>query len=257
MIEDKKRQIKKFIHDNILVMVATTLFLTVLVVLILSRNMSLASIRDLSSINPLITSSQNELVAVSDSSKIIKVPTTDDSNLAEPTKVSSNTKTQSTTGGNKASSGGSGSSSSGSSGGSSGGSGSSSGGSSGGGGQASSPSPSPSSSPTPPAPFATSIGQMTHLVSGSGSILGLPCKLTHDFEATIATFNSPGTFSYQWRRSDGVTGSVYQVAVLSGETSKKVNYQWVLTGSSGNRSVTIKITAPVAQEKTLVFEHNC
>lgn len=243
MIENKKEKINQIIHDNALVIGASLLLFIVLCVLIVTRHLSLASIRDLSSINPLITSSQNELVAVSKSNKIIKVPANDGNSSAGSTDSATSTSKQNATSNSKASTGGN--NTSGITGGGSTGS------TSGGGSQSGTTTPA-----STPAPFTASIVKITPFTSGNGSLIG-PCKLTHNFETDIAASNSPGTIAYNWSRDGGPVLGASSVSVASGSTSKQVSHSWTLTASSGAHSITFRITSPSAEEKTLIFQHSC
>ncbi len=224
------RATKKFLHDYSVAIVTTILLIILLAILLLIRFGTLASVKDLSKINPLITSGQNKLVAANDSNEIIKVPMDDDAKTTGQTDKPTGSGGASTT---KPSTG-SGTTGNGSSGSGSG-----------------------STNQPPDKPvFAATIGQMRHFASSGTSLLGV-CTITHQFQADIAAQNAPGTVAYNWKQSNGTTGQTQQAVFQAGDTTKTVSYSWTISAASGNYSVTIFLTSPTKQQQTLIFQHTC
>lgn len=263
MIDSKRWAAKKFIRDNAVAAVTSGLLILVLLLLVASRFIALNSIRDLSKINPLITSGQNELVAVDDNGavKIIKddEQTTGQSGKTagesggsttdKPgTQTGRSSSTDGTGGTGSSNSGGGTGSTGGNTGGSSGG-GSSSGGSSGGSG---------GGTTTPPAVFAASVGQITYTTKLVTSIAGT-CTINYNFQANITAQNAPGTVTYRWNQSNGVTSVTQQpLTFQAGDTSKTTPpYTWTISGGSASYTITLELLTPASQQQSLRFQHTC
>lgn len=239
MVEDKKEALKKFIRDYLVAIATSAALVILLAALVLARHLALSSVSDVSKINPLITSEQNELVALQGTSEVIKIPKDDEipsdvSNTGvkktqSPNPSPSNVVSETTN---------------------SEPSGSGTGNSAGNGNSGSNP-------PVVTQPFATSIGQMSY--TSSSTFVGIlsGCKVTYNFQAVIQGHNAPGTVTYRWLRSSGSPGQQQQVSFAQGDTSKTVTYTWSITGYSGNYSVTLEILTPKSQQKTLTFKQTC
>lgn len=255
MIGGRQWAIKKFLRGYAVTIVTSALLILVLALLIWARLGDLYSVRDISKINPLITSGQNELVAVRDEngiSRFVKengqdAQSKDDSDGSknDVSDKSDTQNTQSSDGGTNSNPS-SGTSTGGTSGGgSSGGTGGSTGGTS---------SPSPA-----PGVFSASITNVWQTDPISINIVGTSCKSTHNFFATITVQNAPGTVSYRWKQSNGVTSVTQQLSFSAGDSSKTVAATpWEISGPAGSsHSMTFELVSPVRQQQTVNFQHKC
>lgn len=255
MVGSRRWAIKKFLRGYAVTIVTSALLILILALLILARLGDLYSVRYVSKINPLITSGQNELIAAKD--KREKTASDDDQGITGLSKVTKDSQGsnsgQSDSPGSSSSSGqgGSGDSSTGtSSGGNTGNSGGNTGsGTTGGGGGGSSPAPQA---------FTASISYVGQPAPPISVNLGSTCKTSHTFSATITAANAPGTVSYRWKQSNGVTSSTQQVSFLAGETSKTVTAnQWDISGPTATYSMTFELLSPAYQQQTVSFQHSC
>ena len=257
MIGGRQWAIKKFLRGYAVTIVTSTLLILVLAVLILARLGDLYSVRDISKINPLITSGQNELIAARDANGLTKVVKEDDavsqsgkaSNNAQKSSPSNSPDSQpqgSTTGSNEngdtpvSNTGGTGS----------GGTGGSAGGNTGGG------------SGTQPQQhtFVASIEKVGQTEAAPTISVG-SCKLTHNVYAIIDGQYAPGTVMYRWKRSDGVISSQRTVSFTAGETTKTVYADpWDTSGPSNptkQYSMTFEMISPSAKSLSVSFTHVC
>lgn len=261
MIGGRQWAIKKFLRGYAVTIVTSALLILVLALLIWARLGDLYSVRDISKINPLITSGQNELVAIRDENGIStfvkennqsaqskdgsdgsKNDTPDKSDAGNPQSsdggTSTNTNSGTSTGGGGTTTGG----------GSNGGTGGNSGGG---------PSPSPSSSPTPGV-FSAGISNVWQTDPLRISLIGTSCKTTHSFYATVGVQNAPGAISYRWKQSNGVTSAAQPLSFSAGDSSKTVAATpWEISGPAGSYSITFELISPVRQQKTVTFQHDC
>ena len=259
MVGGRQWAIKKFLRGYAVTIVTSALLVLILALLIWARLGDLYSIRDISKINPLITSGQNELVAVRDNngiSSFVKESSKDvkGGSASGESKGNSTDESDAEVGAAQSSDGGTSSNvnpgqNAGSSGGSLGGSSGNTGGTGGGG---NTPSPTPGV-------FSAAIGNMWQADPISINLVGTSCKSMHDFYATITVQNAPGTVSYRWKQSNGVTGSTQQISFSAGDSSKTVSApRWDISGSSGSsHSMTFEIVSPRNQQQTINFQHKC
>lgn len=234
---NKKQALKKFFHDYAAAITATIVLIVILALLVLSRHNALASITDLSKINPLITSEQNELVASRDSNAIVEVSKNDKNKDTEREGKSVGgtskspglgTKGGATSGGtnNGAGSGGNG-----------------------------------SNSPDVPQPFSAYIaedsirGSMISKCSLIG-LLGICIgTYTHTYTllATITGNNGPGTVSYSWSAIPDSGSSVSDSGSLqagNGTTTNSISTSWS-TISCTSYSVTLTLTGPAGSQQRM------
>lgn len=243
MQDEKTHTRKQFIHDYSIAIGASITLIVVLFVLLIAKYFAIASIQDLSKINPLITSGQNELIASEESGGvqlIAKNDSANDDSKENPGKTGNSSGTDSNSGS------GGGTGGSGSSGGT-GGDDSGGGGSGGTGG---------SGEPTQPQPFSANIfGKLSVVASGSGALLGV-CKRTYLFTGDLVGQNPPGTVTYLWTRTDS-SGQSEQVSFGPNQTEKSVTHTWVINGASRQYSIKLALLSPNTDEETLTFNHSC
>lgn len=232
MVDDKKQALKKFAYDYAIALGTTIALLVILAILILARQLSLASVKDVSKINPLITSEQNELVAVNGSSDVVKIAKDDESQTVQSGTTKDVVKSTSPAPGT------------GSTNGSSGG-GSTSGASTGSSGTSSSPSPSPS--PVSQS-FTAVIGQLTY--NSSTSCLLVICSTTYTVQAVIQGQNGPGKVNYQWIEDNSVAQSS-TVSFAHGDSSKTISYQ---PSVGKGHTVTLQLTSPNEDKKSVSLQ---
>ncbi len=247
MVDDKVQAIKRFIRTYAVAVVATVILIIILAILIIARYNALSSIRDLSKLNPLITSEQNELVAGKDLSGVIevaKVDNTKDNDKKDITDNSGTKSTSTTTGGGSSSGGSSSGSSSGGGGSSESGGGGGSGGEGGGDNQQES--------------FSASIhGSITLIKSKTKSILGLGARCEYEFTANILGHNSPGTVTYRWEQSNGLS-SQGEVSFDDSDSQKTIVHEW--EGNIPRDStpwVKLKLLTPNQEERGREFNEGC
>jgi hypothetical protein len=264
-VDDMRRVLKKLFHNYSLVVIVALIFATIIVVLLGSRYFALASIRDLSQINPLITSTENRLVTTDATGKIVKAPADSldgDTDSAGSSQSSDTSK--------KSSSGGSGGSSSGSSGGTTTGGGTTQGanntpntntGTTNQGNTTTSDSPGSSGASSAPPPFTFGFGSITYnseKLSGSSRI----CTIRHKITFNITGQNGSGNnVSYQFKETNGLSDDTKPggtVTFNSGDTSKPAPHTWTIQGVDDYiYSVTLQITSPSSASKTYSFKHDC
>lgn len=251
MVDDKVQAIKRFIRTYSVAVAATVILIIILAILIIARYNALSSIRDLSKLNPLITSEQNELVAGKDSSGVIEVAKVDNTKKDDKKDIAKNNNTKSS---------GTGSSSGGSNGGSSSG-GSSGGGSSGGGSEGGGEGDEDNGGSGQQEPFFASISETFYYSPGTGipNIISGKCKLTHAFYAKILGVNSPGVVTYKWQHSKGGQPSSEQMTFQEGDSLKTTpSHEWEINAKAGQYSVIFKLLTPVYEEtQPINFVHKC
>lgn len=226
-MDDKKRAIKKFFHDYAVAIYATVFLVIILIIMMLARYGALISIQDLSKINPLITTTENELIAADNSKEMIKAPKSGKSQKTD-SEHTSNTKNSSSTGAGKGSStpvaGGNGEDDT---------------------TRADSP------------PFTATLHEVTPSIEGNTSILG-NCTVKYKFTADISAQNPPGTIVYQWYRSDGTTTDSQSMTFSKNDTSLAPTYEWSISADSGNKYwVVFKMTSPSTQEERADVTQSC
>jgi hypothetical protein len=228
VVDDRKQALKKFLHDYVVAIITTFLLLVILGLLIIARHYALVSVNDLSKINPLITSEQNELVAANGSHDVIKIAKDDESraNQSSPANNAGRGANQSI----NPSKGSSGETTTGASDGTGVGSGQ-------------------SSSPTTPQPFSASIGQMTY--NSSTSCVLIICSTTYTVQAVIQGQNGPGTVNYQWIEDNSTVAQSSSVAFSQNDTSKTVSFQWTI---AKGHTVTLQLTSPSTDKKSVSLQ---
>lgn len=244
---NRKQAIKKYLKDYAMAIVGTFLLVVALLTLVTFRYTSLASISDISKINPLITSEQNELVASRDSTGVLTISQkdkkgTDDSDKKDDTSTDSqkdDTKSSSGSSSGGSSSGSSGGGSSGDS-----GNGGDDGGSSGGG-----------TPPPPPPPFSVTIGD--DVIQNTTPTKN--CRATYEFTFTILGENAPGDVHYRWKRDDGDWTNIESKHFLQGETNQQVVHgNWSLgRGKVGGHTIRLQTLTPNQHTKVYNFNHSC
>lgn len=249
----KQWAFKKFLRGYAVTIVTSALLLLILALLIGARYAELYSIRDISNINPLITSGQNELVAQKDENGVTRFVKEEDANSSSD-KNTADTKNSSDAGGSgdtpsnsSSQSAGGGSAGTGSTGGTQGGGttgGGNTGGNTGGGSQS--------------AAFTASISSISHQGTTPLTLLANNCKITHYISVTLRGQNAPGEVTYRWKRSDNINTTVQTVQFKANETTKTVSADaWDTTGSSGSYSMTFEMYTPSGASKSVSFEHTC
>lgn len=258
-MQDKKQLVKRFLHDNAVILGTILLFVVILGILIFARYGSLYSIRNIENLNPLITSDSAELVAVNVNG-VIKIIKDEDGVVVEGGTSASDVPKPTTTSKPTGNNGGSSSSGSGSN------------GSSGGG--ISSPSPSPSStpssspspspSPSPNVPFRVEILSLASLGIKIYDNGWLGCKNDRIVRVTMQITSGSGIGKTQWELNGKVVKVLDPVYVTAGEI-KATDLLITTEGAGGyfatNHSVTAKIintgNSTTMATRTLSFEQDC
>lgn len=84
------------------------------------------------------------------------------------------------------------------------------------------------------------------------------CDVTVDVVGTVTTNGRPGTFVYQWLRSDGQTTAPQTQSVASGQTSVPVVLQWSVSGrGTFDAQATLRILEPSPGEGVGGFTYSC
>lgn len=257
-VDDMRRVLKKLFHNYSLVVIVALIFATIIVVLLGSRYFALASIRDLSQINPLITSTENRLVTTDATGKIVKAPVDSLDADGEGSGQSSATSKKSSSGSSGSSSGSSGGTATG--GGTTQGANNTANTNTGTTNQGNTTTSGGSSTSTPA--FSFSIGSVTY---SPGLILGgnsNACKREYNFVFNITAQNASGnTISYEFKEVDGIKVTSIPgepITFNSGETSKSIPHKWTIESpSSRGYALTLSISSPESTSKTYTFNTSC
>ncbi len=249
-MDDKVRTIKRLAKEYSIAMSATGLLVLILCILLLTRYSDVSSLRDLTKLNPLITSEQNELVASQDNTGVIEVQKVVESKNGDDDKVASSGGTNAD--GNKTNNGGNKTSGGGAGGAPSAGNGGGNNPDEGGGGDQE-----PASSP----PFAAGIGFTNYTQSSPipRGLLGIGgCYRDYTFFADIDVENPPGSVTYRWVRDTGPPQESKQINFGANDDSKTVSHSWTIGSSSNDgRWVRIEILSPQEKQKPINFDHSC
>lgn len=255
MIGGRQWAIKKFLRGYAVTIVTSALLILILALLIWARLGDLYSVRDISKINPLITSGQNELVAARDANGLTKVVKEDDA-VSQSGKTSNNTQKNSSDSSNSQNS----QTSSGASSSDGGDTPVSNTGGTGGNGTSGGTGGGTGGSTQPQHAFMASINKIGQTETSPTLSVG-SCKVTHTFYAVIDGQYAPGTVTYRWKRSDGVISPQRSVSFVAGETTKTVSADpWDTSGTSGSSvqyTMTFEILSPLARSQSLSFTHSC
>lgn len=262
MIGGRQWAIKKFLRGYAVTIVTSALLILVLALLIWARLGDLYSVRDISKINPLITSGQNELVAQKDGNGLTRLvredrdsaqsdgATSKDIQKGDTTQPTDNSSNQTPTGTGSTGGGSSTGTGSGGSGGSGGG-GTTAGGGSGGG------------ETQPPRAFVITASEISHTTSSPLVNISSKCDVTHTFTATITAQYAPGDVRYKWVKVANGATTQYGEQTLSFGANETVKttplVSWVTSGTTntGSYSMSLVITSPAAGSKMVSFKHIC
>jgi hypothetical protein len=84
------------------------------------------------------------------------------------------------------------------------------------------------------------------------------CQLEADIVGTVITSGGHGTFTYQWRRSDGTTTPVYTAQVADPSKPTEVHLQWTFSGvGSETAQVALIVLGPQRRQASTSFEYIC
>lgn len=84
------------------------------------------------------------------------------------------------------------------------------------------------------------------------------CQLEADVIGTVITSGGPGTFKYQWLRSDGTTTGVYSAHVADASRPTEVHLEWTFSGSGTEPAeVALIVLEPQRREASTSFEYIC
>ncbi|HKE66674.1 MAG TPA: hypothetical protein VKB59_18770 [Micromonosporaceae bacterium] len=84
------------------------------------------------------------------------------------------------------------------------------------------------------------------------------CQLEADVVGTVITSGGPGTFKYQWLRSDGTTTGVYSADVADASRPTEVHLEWTFSGSGRETAeVALIVLEPQRREASTSFEYIC
>lgn len=209
-MEETKQRVKRLLRDNAVVVVAILLFVVVLLALVGARYGSLYSIRNIANLNPLITTNNDQLVAVNVNG-VIKIIKDDDGVVTnDEKKIAVENESRSKSGAI--------------------GAGSSTGGNS----QSQQPGSSSSSPYTPPdksPPIETpkvpvfsvsveSISQTGRSEPYDTRVAGLSytCKNLRNIDTQIKVTGSSGTVKIQWKIGDRIAKTSDEIVLASGAT---------------------------------------
>lgn len=234
-MSDTKESAKKFVRDYIVAIIATGLLVIIVLLLVIVRYASLASVKDLSKINPLITSDNNQLVA-SDNGEISKLAGSAGQNSQSTTQAST-TPTPSSSPSIAPSS--------------------------------TTNTSDSTSEPSVPQVFAAGIQGGTIQGSEStvcntfmfaGACVGTS-NYTYTLAATIAASNGPGAVSYTWKAvptssNFSTQTSSKTLTVASGTSTNQISMQWTLINCAVY-TVSLTITSPANSQKTVTSSLGC
>lgn len=236
MVESRRWAIKKFLRGYAVTFTTAIVLILVLALLLFARIGALGSIRDLSRINPLITSEQNQLVAIGDDGEVTIISDDEQENKqgdksADKSSATDESQTNKTSDKPKTSAGGG---STGSAGGS--GTGGESGGASPGGG---------TNNGGTPVQLVANIASLSYSTKSLGQLLG--CSYTA--KASIQV-NTQGTVYYQWIVGSE-TRAQRSLVFADGEMQREIS-EPVKVGS-----VKLVIVSPGSSERTISVASGC
>jgi hypothetical protein len=241
VVEINKRKIKKALHDYSVAIVISGLWIVVLLLLILARYSALASVSDISKINPLITSGNNTLVAIDKNGKVtVEKDDGQSSGQTNATPEKSQEPTTNKSGTPNAQSSNNGGNNAGGSGGSTGGSGGS--GADGGG---------TTTTPVFTANIVKTNDKWIDITNTKPLCITVLCiggSYTYTASVTIETSNSSGkSVSYTWSVAPQPTVASSPQSPWTVTTAKKsLSASWT-TSSCIPYTVTFTLTSPVNQ----------
>lgn len=258
-MNEKKEQIKRLLHDNVVTLVTVLIFVLILGVLLAARYGSLLSIANIANINPLITNESTKLVAVNVNG-VIKIIKDGDGKVTEAEKkVAANDKSSTTNKSNQNSGGSGGAGAGGPPGGGNNGGGT--GGNPPGGGTGGSPGGNDDGgggdTAEEPAPFSASVTSLEHSSRWVWGLLdGYTC--TRTFKATVKVTAASGSAKLRWVLNDTTVLRTTNLGSMSSGDTKNSDY--TLSNQPSNGKMTVKILNSddnVIGSRDVNFGSNC